>query len=338
MPLILLQPDQLPRRERELRAAPAGPGHRMLASRLSGGRASGDTLEALRILPPALNGAVLPGPRVGHPLPEVTYTYDARLREYDTFFGVSRVDRPGCGVFPQSLLVAYRSLLEEGLACGTRLSWAEWSALCTTFHAMIGFVDGREARPGPLPVAEPPLLRWHMDPHRRWRTGHHVFFVLTQSLIVALSCFHEARREGDTGLAQRMLRLAARLLRGSSAAFIFAAEFSASQYQSRVRPSMEPPAVAAGFSGLLSPDHHYLVKLMARLRPVLRDLPAELAEDHRLFVRALEATYESHKYVCARFGGDRGASLRMSGASDLPAVDVIHGLKVARTKLVRSPR
>src|SRR5580700_10693581 len=75
MPLILLQPDQLPRRERELRAAPAGPGHRMLASRLSGGRASGDTLEALRILPPALNGAVLPGPRAGHPLPEVTYTY-----------------------------------------------------------------------------------------------------------------------------------------------------------------------------------------------------------------------------------------------------------------------
>ena len=195
---------------------------------------------------------------------------------------------PG-GVKPQSLLVAYRSLLEEGLASGTRLSWAEWSALCMTFHVMIGFVAGSEVRPGPLPVAEPPLLRWHMDPHRRWRTGHHVFFVLTQSLIVVLGCFLEARREGDVGLAQRMLRLAAQLLRGSSAAFVFAAEFSAGQYQAQVRPAMGPPAVAAGFSGLLSPDHRYLVRLMAKLRPVLRDLPAELVEDHLLFVRALQA-------------------------------------------------
>jgi hypothetical protein len=338
MPLLLLQPDQLPRHEMELRAAPAGPGHRMLAARLSSGRAAVGTLEALRILPPALNGRALPDLQTRWPLSDIPYTYDARLREYDTFFGVSRVDPPGSGVFPQSLLVAYRSLLEEGLAAGTRMSWAEWSALCTTFHAMIGFVAGSEARPGPLPVPEPPLLRWHMDPHRRWRTGHHVFFVLTQSLIVVLGCLRAARREGDSDLARRMLRLAARLLGGSAAAFIFAAEFSASQYQARVRPSMEPPAVADGFSGLLSPDHHYLVRLMAKLRPVFRDLPVELVEDHKSFVRALEATYESHKYVCARFGGDRGASLRMSQASALPAVDVIHGLKVARTKLVRSPR
>jgi hypothetical protein len=338
MPLILLQPDQLPRHERDLRAAPAGPGHRMLASRFSGGRAAAGTLEALRILPLALNGVPLPDPRDRAPQPDVAYTYDAQLREYDAFFGVARVELPGSGVFPQSLLVAYRSLLEEGLASGTRLSWAEWSALCMTFHVMIGFVAGSEVRPGPLPVAEPPLLRWHMDPHRRWRTGHHVFFVLTQSLIVVLGCFLEARREGDAGLAQRMLRLAAQLLRGSSAAFVFAAEFSAGQYQAQVRPAMEPPAVAAGFSGLLSPDHRYLVRLMAKLRPVLRDLPAELVEDHLLFVRALQAAYESHKYVCARFGGDRGASLRMSAASTLSAVDVIHGLKVARTNLVRSSR
>jgi hypothetical protein len=135
-----------------------------------------------------------------------------------------------------------------------------------------------------------------------------------------------------------MLGLATRLLGASAVAFVFAGEFSSSQYETQVRPSMEPPAVSGGFSGLMSADHHYLVSLLGVLRPELRDLPAELVADHRRFVAAMERVYEAHKYVCARFGGDRGASLRMSAASTVTAVDVIHGLKLARTKLVRSPR
>jgi len=333
--LVLLQPDRLPASEPDLRAAPTGAGHHRLAVQLASGRASAATLERLRVLPLVLNGAEVPGAAT---CPDVGYRYDAQMREYDAFFGVRRADPPADGVLAQSLLVAYRSLLEDGQACGTRMSWAQWSALCATFHEVIGFVAGTGSRPGTLPVAEPPLLRRHPDPHRRWRIGHHVFFVLTQSLIVALSCFQHAREGGDDEQARRMLRLATRLLTGSAAAFVFAAELSPGQYQTQVRPSMEPPAVAAGFSGLLSPDHHYLVKLLGQLRPQLRDLAPELAQEHRLFVAALERVYESHKYVCARFGGNEGVSLRMSAASVVTAVDVIHGLKLARTKLVRSPR
>jgi len=342
MTLILAQPDRLPASERELREAPAAPGHRQLARQLVGAGATGGALDRLRILPSFL---MADAPREPHrPAPaEVAYAYDARMLEYDTYFGVSRAGSASPGVFGHSLLVAYRSLLEEGLTCGTRMSWAQWSALCGTFHAVIGLVVGTgggdgDAGPATLPVAEPPLLRWHMDPHRRWRVGHHVFFALTQSLIVALNCFRRARADGDTQLARRMLRLAARLLTGSAAAFVFAGEFGAAQYQGQVRPSMEPPDVSAGFSGLLSPDHHYLVKLLALLRPELRALPPDLAADHRLFLAAMESAYESHKYVCARFGGDRSASLRMSQASTVSAVEVINGLKIARTKLVRLPR
>ena len=83
---------------------------------------------------------------------------------------------------------------------------------------------------------------------------------------------------------------------------------------------------------------HYIVEGSPRphpLRPELRGLPDELAADHRAFVRSLDAVYEAHKYVCRRFGGDTGTSLRTSEASALPAVDVIHALKLARTKTVR---
>jgi hypothetical protein len=342
--LILAQPNQLPASQRELREMSIGPGHFQLARQLAGAGVGAAALDHLRTLPSFLSGAeAVPDPgrdgsRPGAGPPQVAYVYDQRLREYDAFFGVSRAEAATRGVLEHSLLVAYRSMLEEGLSCGTRMSWSQWSALCATFHVMIALVAGAEPGRARLPVPEPPLLRWHMDPHRRWRIGHHVFFTLTQSLIIVLNCFRQARAELDTDLAGSMLRLAARLLTASAAAFVFAGEFSATQYHGQVRPSMEPPAVAAGFSGLLSPDHHYLVKLLGLLRPDLRDLPPSLAVPHRLFVAGMETAYEAHKYVCGRFGGDQSPSLRMSEASRASAVDVIQGLKITRTKLVRSPR
>jgi hypothetical protein len=340
MMLTLAQPNQLPACERELHEMPIGPGHLRLARQVvaAGGGAS---LDQLRTLPSWLSGA---GPRPvsdGRPAsdrPEVAYGYDERLAEYDAFFGVARAELAPVGVVEHSLLVVYRSLLEEAVSCGTRLSWSQWSGLCAAFHAMLGLVTGAGADAAPLGVPEPPLLRWHLDPHRRWRTGHHVFFVLTQGVIIALGCLRQACADGDIDLAARMLRLATRLLIASAAAFAFTGEFSAAQYHGQVRPSMEPPGVSAGFSGLLSPDHHYLVKLLGVLGPQLRALPPGLAAPHRSFVMAMGTVYEAHKYVCSRFGGDRSASLRMSEASTVSAVEVIHGLKVARTKLVRSPR
>jgi hypothetical protein len=338
--LILVQPDRLPASVRELRAAPPAPGHRQLARELAGVGGAGRTgsLERLRSLPALL---AEPGPAAADTPParsDVAYIYDDRLREYDAFFGVTRAAPGAAGAFGQSLFVAYRSVLEEGLGSGSRLSWAEWSGLCAAFHELIALATGTEPGGTVLPVPEPPLLRWHMDPHRRWRIGHHGFFALTQGLIVALNCFRAARAEGDRGTAGRMLGLTARLFDAGAAAFVFTGEFSAAQYQGRVRPSMEPPGVSPGFSGLLSPDHHYLVRLLGLLRPELRDLPAELAPAHRRLAAALAGAYEAHKYVCARFGGDRSVSLRMSEASENTAVDVIHGLKLARGRMVGTPR
>lgn len=328
MTLILLHPTSLPRREDQLSLAGDAPAPLGLARHLAAGVSGTDLLDRLRTLP-ARSGAVALAERVDSGVP---YTYDHRLREFDEHFGVDRVDVDTDGVFARSLLVAYRSLLEEGLASGTRMSWARWSVLVSMLQSMIVRCAGETVD---LPVAvRPPLLRWHLDPERRWRVGHHVFFVVTQSLIVALQSFATALREDDVPAARRGLRLATRLLDASSAAFVFTAEFGANQYHQTVRPTMEPPFVSDGFSGLLSPDHHYLVRLFAEVRPMLRQLPAELAADHGAFVRALGTVYESHKYVCARFGGDTGVSLRTSA---LPAVEVLHALKLARTKIVGRP-
>lgn len=336
MSLTLLHPDLLPRTVAELSALRSGTGHRLLAQQLAEGRPGTAILAHLRLLPPSPNGIPLCHPAPAYHSPDdISYDYDRRLADYDTFFDVIRVANPSPGgrtvdIFPHTMFVAYRSLLEEGTATGTHLSWAEWTKLCGAFHTMLGLVCGVVLSRG-VSVPEPRQLRWHLDPDRRWRVGHQVFFALTQSLIVALGCLRSA---SDRRRAAWALALITRLLGAVAAAFVFTAEFSPSQYTRQVRPSMEPPSAPVGFSGLLSADHQYLIKLLSAMRPDLRRLATDLPSEHRAFTRAFAGMYESHKYVCRRFNGEKVSSLRMSSTSALTAVEVINGLKLARSKVL----
>ncbi|MGB9376478.1 MAG: hypothetical protein WCB04_03090 [Mycobacteriales bacterium] len=336
MSLVLLQPPLLPRSRDELAMAAPGSAHRRLALDVVGG-ASSDALEQLRMLPATATGMGFARCRQVDDKGDVAYKYDSRFREYDAYFDVIRVDQPYEGVLAHGLLLAYRSLLEEAGACGTRLSWREWTDLCEGLRAMLAELVGVDLDAERPPVSVPTVLRGTLDPHRRWRVGHHLFFALTQALIVALQTLRDALNKGDDDASVHALRLARKLLRASSAAFVFASEFGPGQYHVAVRPSMEPPHVSAGFTGLHSPDHHYLVRLFGRVRNDLGSMSPRVAEQHAEFIRALESTYEAHKYVCGRFGGETGTSLRVSEASALAATQVIHALKLARTKLVRKP-
>ncbi len=265
--------------------------------------------------------------------PRPDYTYDRRLSEYDAFFGITRAHEMDETSFSSGLRTVYRSLLDEAELGGTRLAPLDWSTLCSVFQEAIGRCSGPPNTR--VDVTQPPAPGEGMDPGRRWLTGHRVFFALTQCLIVALQSFATALSTQDIHGARRELRLAARLLDGSAVAFRFTGEFSAQQYEHEVRPSMEPPHVSAGFSGLLSPDHLYLVRLFTALKQVLQGLPAtELAADHQTFVSALRGVYATHKHVCSRFGGDTEPSLRTSGGSGKAAVAVLDGLQSARTRSV----
>ncbi len=255
--------------------------------------------------------------------------------EFDDYFGVVRETDPGPGSFAASLFAGYRSLVEEASTVGTRLTWAEWAVMCSAFQAMMCFPD--ESVPALRPVlSTPPMMGTNVDAQRRWVVGHQVFLVLIQALVVALNVYREARRRGDLDAARHGLVGAGRVMAASGSALVFASEFAPGQYAARIRPSMQEPHVSAGFSGLLSADHRHLIRLLAELKPTFADLPPELVPAHSSLVSALAGAYDSHKYVCARFGGGHGVSLRMSARSAFTAVDVIHGLKMARSKSVRA--
>lgn len=333
MTLVLVHPDGLPRSEEEVRREGDVAGYAELARRVGASQSAGEVLDRLRSLPTCPKAMGLSQERRREGTLAVTYSYAEDLEAHDRYFEVHRIDPPLRGAVAHSAFVVYRSLIEEASYAGTRTSWAEWAALTATVQTLICWYVGEGAADQEPWVSKPASLRPRIDPYRRWRIGHHLFFVLTQGIIVALHCFHAALEEGDLAAAGHHLRTAGALLGGSAASFVFASEFGPRLYRGAVRPAMEPPFAPPAFSGLMSTDHRYLVSAFRELRPSVRALPAELAGDHERFLAGLHRSYGAHKLVCGRFGGDEGPSLR-KGAGTLTAVDVIHALKLSRMKMV----
>jgi hypothetical protein len=183
-------------------------------------------------------------------------------------------------------------------------------------------------------------VRWHpagYDPDRRWMVGHRLFFAQIQAVVVGMNVFEEAARAGDEAGACDGLRLAAAFMRGSAVAMRHTSDFDPADYDARVRPAMAPPRVQAGFSGLQTRDHTFLVRTFTRLRPLFAAASA-YAEAHGAFVESVVDAYAAHECVCARFRGDVLPSLRMAahgaGRGDKSGVDVVREMMRARLMLV----
>jgi hypothetical protein len=168
-----------------------------------------------------------------------------------------------------------------------------------------------------------------VSPLQRWQNGHWLFSVLLQGLILAHKQLALALQQQDWPAVNAALTDATQLWWTCAAAFHFAGDFSRAAYTDIVRPSMEPPHEREGFSGLLSVDHHYLVKHLRALKPLLETLPVELQRRHRTYLWALDAMYESHAWVCA-FHVGRGGSLK----DPRPAQDSIRHLKTRSLEAV----
>ncbi len=114
--------------------------------------------------------------------------------------------------------------------------------------------------------------------------------------------------------ADESLRFAAAFMRSSAAAMKLASDFATGDYERIVRPAMAPPRVRAGFSGLQTRDHAYLVRLFGTLKPVFLTV-GRTGEAHNEFIDSVLSAYAAHEFICARFRGDVLPSLRMEAAS-----------------------
>ena len=247
--------------------------------------------------------------------------------EYDRYFNVRRRnDVEPLVALGEAAVVAYHRMVMN-LKQGSSLRPSQIGALRNAFAVIFaltvvdlpaGFASAIEipdvahARSG-QPIAEP--IGQPINAMLRWQLGHHVFFVLLQALItvhlrLAATLNRQQWAEAEAGLAQ-----ATRLWEGTVAAFQYAGDFAAEDYEEIVRPSMSPPLQREGFSGFFSADHVTLIHVLKGLRSALQQLPSELGAAHQAYLRAVDAAYEAHALVCEVFVG-AGRSLRgLSGPS-----------------------
>lgn len=181
-------------------------------------------------------------------------------------------------------------------------------------------------------------MDYAVNPLKRWKVGHKIFFVHIQGLIIELRRFKAAIQSGNFAAADQNLRRAGHLMFASAPLMAFTGDFSPAEYAEEVRPTMCPPNTIEGFSGLLSRDHRELVRLFSELRPIFMTLPSCLNAARQYFLSGGAALYEAHKFVCEKFGGGSQTSLRMNESSEKSSVDVLDIFKINRLRPMEGER
>ncbi|MFD0635618.1 hypothetical protein [Catenulispora yoronensis] len=253
---------------------------------------------------------------------------------HDGFFGVFRAADAATELLAHCALVGYRTVLREAVRCGATLDDEQWGRLRHGIEATIAYILGLPiGAPQPAPV---PIGNAALDPHRRWRSGHHMFFPLIQAIVLGLGCFQSAVNAGRIEAADEALAFATVVMSASGDAMCFASDFQPGDYGGAVRPAMAPPYLPVGLSGVMSEDHDLLIRRFRELREVFPTLDGPLAARREEFITAVEATYDAHKRVCAKFDGEHVVSLRMSTDSTAKAVGVLEQLERSRLNTLRS--
>ncbi|MBI3653795.1 MAG: hypothetical protein HY231_22405 [Acidobacteria bacterium] len=256
---------------------------------------------------------------------------------HDEYCRIKRVhEDASLNLYVHAILRAYEEFVEDTTSARSSLTDRQWHQLRGAFDSALRFLRGdREVESlWEEELLEKSLWRHEQacEPLARWLRGHHVFLVLIQCVITSLNCFFQAYKMRELELSAYALDLTTKLFDGCSVALHFAGDFSPTVYEASVRPTMMPPQVPPGMSGVLARDHEYLVRLLRTQKQVFKNLDPATQQRYTRLVSAFENTYESHKLVCSHFVGDEGPSLLNHDEQAEAAVDVLDKVKHLRLR------
>jgi hypothetical protein len=249
---------------------------------------------------------------------------------HDSYFHVLRVEGNAPEIFVRMCLKARSILLQEVLESTTRISSPFLEIIDTALVDLLCCIRGRNAgdRPG--------ISEWQSQGQRqsvlpRWIRGHQIFAALTQGLLLSFQAMGRAVRAGNGVELRRWADLTVSLLRGSGASFVLTGDFSVSDYNESIRPSMMPPISPVCLSGLMSVDHRVLVQCIRDLKPALKYLHDHERTRHEQIHEELKLVYDRHIFVCERFVGER-PSLLTAGSTEKSGAALIEQFKTMRVK------
>ena len=163
----------------------------------------------------------------------------------------------------------------------------------------------------------------HQDPGAsiptvRWKRGHQAFHLYLVAMNGVLNDALLALDAGEQSALTASLRDLAVLYDAATAGMKYAADFATEDYETVVRPSMMPPFVNPGFSGLLNRDHAVMLNQLRSLRTQLvSTLGREQSEWPPAASAAMQAVRVAqqrnrahHMLVCRKFVSDGVSLLR----------------------------
>jgi hypothetical protein len=264
-------------------------------------------------------------------MPQGAVATDLPVDPHDAYFHLSRTGACPEVAYLRGLVAALEVFLSD---CADEDEVGDYAAIGDALIELWMTALGVAAAPRPMRVAVAMKAR-APDPLRRWLRGHHVFAAITQGLIRTLHGFEHSGVPQDRDTTEAHLGRITRLYHASAAAFRFTADFHPEVYTEVIRPSMSEPHVPPGFSGSMSLDHGELVAFLSRLRQPLAAARALCPETYAGMSAALAQVYDDHRWVCERFAGTQGPSLRTDRlCGDNAAVHMIDRFKARRLDML----
>ncbi|HEX5592314.1 MAG TPA: hypothetical protein VFX35_03070 [Solirubrobacterales bacterium] len=164
----------------------------------------------------------------------------------------------------------------------------------------------------------PTRLQAPLEPLERWKLGHQVLHLY---LVAMVTLMGELQAEVDVLVSEQIamtLEDVAELFSATSAGMRYASDFDARAYGDIVRPSMAPPAMPPGFSGVLNTDHARMIEslpvtfgaLARRFGEQQSAWPDAVSNGWTTLVDAQLEARRSHRFVCRRFVPDEPSLLR----------------------------
>jgi hypothetical protein len=141
----------------------------------------------------------------------------------------------------------------------------------------------------------------------RWKLGHqlfHLHLAAMNTLLVDASEELESARWSELTESLEQLRV---LYDAATATMRYASDFSQGTYERLIRPSMAPPFLSPGFSGLLNLEHEQMLDRFRGLRRHLKQMqraggvPAAVGEAGTRLWSAQSRNRKNHVLVCEKF-------------------------------------
>ncbi|MGK5731969.1 hypothetical protein [Streptomyces sp. URMC 124] len=196
----------------------------------------------------------------------------------------------------------------------TGLLHASHSTLTAWLRSAAGSAPGPAPGPVPGPVPDGPADGPGGGALHRWKLGHQLFHLLLTTMNSTCDDTLAAVGEEQWASVRHGLERLRTLYDAATAAMAYASDFPASAYTHDVRPTMEPPFAAPGFSGTLNQEHRVLTERTHALKAALGNLSAPapllaaIRHEEALLRAARRRNRKAHAAICERCVPD-GASL-----------------------------